>query len=110
MRNFIPAHHEQVKADVGETVLFSDKRYDVSSADGVGCLRIDLRSNESMVVGSGLIEGSYGGQRDGSRLAWQEARYLPVARLHLMDLNTSQKQEIAGRSNDYARACWDLSG
>lgn len=60
---------------------------------------IDLRSNESMVVAQGLIEGSYGVSEDGSRLAWQEGSDIYRSpRLHLMDLNTSQKQEICGRS------------
>ena len=102
---FIPAvrSYEQVKADVEKLSYLSDSGMMYLLLDGT-VYGIDLRSNESMVVAQGLIEGSYGVSQDGSRLAWQEGSDIYRSpRLHLMDLNTSQKQEIAGAVDDYVR-------
>ena len=102
---FIPAvrSYEQVKADVEKLSYLSDSGMMYLLLDGT-VYGIDLRSNESMVVAQGLIEGSYGVSEDGSRLAWQEGSDIYRSpRLHLMDLNTSQKQEIAGAVDDYVR-------
>ena len=62
---------------------------------------IDLKSNESLVVAQGLTEGSYAVSGDASRFAWQEGQNLYESeKVHVMDFNTSQKQEIVGEVND----------
>lgn len=102
---FIPAvrSYEQVKADVEKLSYLSGSGMMYLLLDGT-VYGIDLRSNESMVVAQGLTEGSYGVSEDGSRLAWQEGSDIYRSpKLHLMDLNTAQKQEIAGTVDDYVR-------
>lgn len=65
---------------------------------------IDLSSNESISVAQGLTEGTFAVSHDGSRMAWQEKREdTRDERIHVMDFNTSQKQEIPVSEGDYAR-------
>lgn len=104
-RFFIPATRpfEMIKEDVEKLSYLSANGMMYLLLDGT-VYGIDLRSNESMVVAQGLTDGSYGVSEDGSRLAWQEGSDLYRSpRLHLMDFNTAQKQEIVGSVDDYVR-------
>ncbi len=94
---------EMVKADVERLSYLSSSDMMYLLLDGT-VYGIDLKSNESMVVAQGLTEGSFAVSQDQSRLAWQEGSDLYQSpKIHLMDLNTSQKQEIMGNENDRAR-------
>ena len=65
---------------------------------------IDLKSNESLVVAQGLTKGSFAVSGDGSRVAWQDGASLYESeKVHVMDFNTAQKQEISGTVGDYVR-------
>lgn len=65
---------------------------------------IDLKSNENLVVAQGLTEGSFAVSDDQSRIAWQEGSNMNESeKVHVMDLNTAQKQEIMGSQDDYVR-------
>lgn len=64
---------------------------------------IDLNSNELMMVASGLSEGSYAVSAGGSRFAWQEGKLYESNVIHLMDLESGQKQELQGRQEEYLR-------
>lgn len=71
---------------------------------GGGVYGIDLNSNETLVVAQGLTEGSFAVSSDGSRFAWQEGQSLYNSkRIHVMDFDTAQKQEITGANGDYVR-------
>lgn len=102
---FIPAfeNFDMVKADVEHLSFLSSNGMMYLLLDGT-VYGIDLRSNESLVVAQGLTEGSYAVSEDQSRLAWQEGSDpLKSPKIHLMDLNTAQKQDIAGMKDDYVR-------
>ena len=65
---------------------------------------IDLKSNEFLVVAQGLTKGSFAVSGDGSRIAWQDGASLYESeKVHVMDFNTAQKQEITGSEGDYVR-------
>ena len=92
-----------VKADIDKLSYLSenDMMYIMLQGTVYG---IDLKSNESLVVAQGLTEGSYAVSGDASRFAWQEGQNLYESeKVHVMDFNTSQKQEIVGEVNDYVR-------
>lgn len=102
---FLPSDEsfEMVRADVDRLSYLSenDMMYIMLQGTVYG---IDLKSNESLVVAQGLTEGSYAVSGDGSRLAWQEGQNMYESeKVHVMDFNTSQKQEIVGEVNDYVR-------
>lgn len=102
---FIPAveSFEMVKADVERLSFLNSSGMMYLLLDGT-VYGIDLRSNESLVVAQGLTEGSYAVSGDQSRLAWQEGSDpLKSPKIHLMDLDTAQKQEIAGNEDDCVR-------
>lgn len=102
---FIPASDsfEMVKADVERLSYLSSSEMMYLLLDGT-VYGIDLKSNESMVVAQGLTEGSYAVSQDQSRLAWQEGSDLYQSpKIHLMNLNTAQKQEITGQESDSVR-------
>lgn len=63
---------------------------------------IDLKSNEIMVVADALEEGSFAVSADQARIVWQEGgkRY-GSSLLHLMDLETGEKQNILGAEDEY---------
>ncbi len=72
---------------------------------------IDLTSNEYMVVADALEEGSYSISGDRHSLAWQEGQKLYEARtLHLLNLETGQKQEITGENDSYLRVLGFVNG
>lgn len=65
---------------------------------------IDLESRENMVVADALAEGSYAISTDKKRIAWQDGGKLYESRtVHLMDLETGEKREIHGDSDEYVR-------
>ena len=65
---------------------------------------VDLKSNESLVVAQGLMEGTFAVSSDGSRFAWQEsANIYEAEQIHVMNFNTAEKQEISGKEGDYVR-------
>ena len=102
---FLPASesYDMVKADIDKLSYLSenDMMYIMLQGTVYG---IDLKSNESLVVAQGLTEGSYAVSGDASRFAWQEGQNLYESeKVHVMDFNTSQKQEIVGEVNDYVR-------
>lgn len=71
---------------------------------GGGVYGVDLKSNEFLVVAQGLVEGSFAVSSDGSRFAWQEGDSLyQSGRIHVMDFQTAEKQEIDGKEGDYVR-------
>lgn len=66
---------------------------------------IDLNSNEYMVVADALKEGSYAISQDKNRLAWQEGTELyQSGRIHLLNLETGQKEEITSPDGSYLRS------
>lgn len=72
---------------------------------------VDLSSNEYMVVADGLSEGSYAISDDRRSLAWQEGADLYGSKtIHLMNLETGQKQEIAGEGDSYLRTIGFVRG
>lgn len=102
---FIPAsdNFEMVRADVERLSFLSSSGMMYLLLDGT-VYGIDLKSNESLVVAQGLTEGSFAVSEDQSRLAWQEGSDLYKSpKIHLMNLNTAQKQEIMGMENDCVR-------
>ena len=65
---------------------------------------IDLSSNELVVVARGLKLGEYGISSNQQRIAWKEEETTgQTDRIHVMDLNTAQKNEIAAEQGDYIR-------
>lgn len=65
---------------------------------------IDLKSRENMVVADALEEGSYAISADNSRIAWQDGgKPFEAEILHLMDLETGEKQDIRGGAGSYVR-------
>lgn len=71
---------------------------------GSGIYGIDLTSNEFMAVAEGLPEGGYAISQNGQRLAWQEGTNVYQSRLiHLMDLETGEKNEITSSGGDCLR-------
>lgn len=104
-RIFIPAAEsfDQLALDVGKLSYLNESGMLYIFLGGA-VYGIDLNSNESMVVAQGLTGESFGVSEDGSRLAWQEGDSLYQSeKIHLMDLDTAEKQEITGEAGDYAR-------
>lgn len=65
---------------------------------------IDMKSNETMVVADALEEGSFAVSMDKARLAWQEnGKCYEAPVLHLLDLETGEKQDIRGENQEYVR-------
>lgn len=65
---------------------------------------IDLTSNEYMVVADALQEGSYAVSEDKNNVAWQEGTELyQSSNIHLLNLETGLKQEIASPDGSYLR-------
>lgn len=104
-RIFIPAAEpfDRLALDVGRLSYLNENGMLYILLDGA-VYGIDLNSNESMVVAQGLTGKSFGVSEDESRLAWQEGDSLYQSeKIHLMDLDTAEKQEITGNPGDYAR-------
>ena len=102
---FIPVvlEFEKLKKDVEQLVYVSPGEMVYLMLNG-NVFGIDLSSNESISVAQGLTEGTFAVSHDGSRMAWQEKREdTRDERIHVMDFNTSQKQEIPVSEGDYAR-------
>ena len=102
---FLPASEsfERVKSDVDKLSYLSENDMMYIMLEGT-VYGIDLKSNESLVVAQGLTEGSYAVSAEASRFAWQEGQNIYESeKVHVMDFNTSQKQEIVGEVNDYVR-------
>lgn len=65
---------------------------------------IDLNSNEYMVLADSLMEGGYAVSGTERHFAWQEGNSLYGAGvIHLMNLDTGIKREIAGGEDDLYR-------
>ena len=65
---------------------------------------IDLNSNEYMVLADSLMEGGYAVSGTERHFAWQEGSDIYGAGvIHLMNLDTGIKREIAGGDNDLYR-------
>lgn len=65
---------------------------------------IDLSSNEYLVVADALEAGAYAISPDQHSLAWQEGTELYQAKtIHLLNLETGRKQEIAGENGATVR-------
>lgn len=65
---------------------------------------IDLNSNEYMVLADSLMEGGYAVSGTERHFAWQEGSDIYGAGvIHLMNLDTGIKREIAGEDNDLYR-------
>lgn len=102
---FIPVarEYEQLKRDVEQLSYVSPGGMVYLMLNG-NVSGIDLSSNESVSVAQGLTEGTFAVSHDGSRMAWQEAgEGVQGQKIHVMDFNTSQKQEIDVSQGDYAR-------
>lgn len=102
---FLPSSesYEMIKSDVDKLAFLSENDMMYIMLEGT-VYGIDLKSNESLVVAQGLLEGSYAVSVDGSRFAWQEGQNIYESeKVHVMDFNTSQKQEIVGEVDDYVR-------
>ncbi len=62
---------------------------------------IDLFSNEMMVVADALEDESFAVSADNTRIAWQEGGDMYDSHvLHLMDLESGEKEDIHGESED----------
>lgn len=102
---FIPVvqEFEKLKKDVEQLSYVSPGGMVYLMLNG-NVFGIDLSSNESISVAQGLTEGNFAVSHDGSRMAWQEKREeTRDEMIHVMDFNTSQKQEIPVSEGDYAR-------
>lgn len=102
---YLPATEcfEKIQKDINTLSYLGENNMMYLMAEG-SIYGIDLKSNESLAVAQGLTEGSFAVSDDGSRIAWQEGSNLYKSeKVHVMDLNTSQKQEVAGSDNDYVR-------
>lgn len=102
---YIPSYqsYESIQSDINKLSYLSenDMMYLLLEGQVYG---IDLNSSESLILAQGLTEGGYAVSEDGSRFAWQEgAGIYESEKVHVMDFNTSQKQEILGESGDYVR-------
>ncbi len=95
---YLPATEsfEKIREDVNNLSYLSANNMMYLMVEG-SVYGIDLKSNESLVVAQGLTEGSFAVSGDGSRVAWQEGSKLYESdKVHVMDFNTAQKQEIVG--------------
>lgn len=102
---FIPVvqEFEKLKKDIEQLAYVSPGEMVYLMLNG-NVFGIDLSSNESISVAQGLTEGTFAVSHDGSRMAWQEKREdTRDERIHVMDFNTSQKQDIPVSEGDYAR-------
>lgn len=102
---YLPATEsfEKIREDVNNLSYLSANNMMYLMVEG-SVYGIDLKSNESLVVAQGLTEGSFAVSGDGSRVAWQEGSKLYESdKVHVMDFNTAQKQEIVGAQGDYVR-------
>lgn len=102
---FLPASesYDMVKSDVGRLSYLSENDMMYIMLEGA-VYGIDLKSNESLVVAQGLTEGTYAVSTDASRFAWQEGQNIYESeKVHVIDFNISQKQEIVGEVGDYVR-------
>lgn len=71
---------------------------------GDGIYGVDLTSNEYIVVAEGLPEGGYAISQNGQRLTWQEGSFIfQSKRIHLLDLETGEKNEVSAGPDDYLR-------
>lgn len=105
-RFFVPSSrsYEELKLDMNELSYLSPGGMLYLKVDS-GIYAIDLISNEYMVVAEGLPEGGYAVSQDGKRLAWQEGSQLYQSkRIHLMNLETGEKNEIVSDLGDCLRA------
>lgn len=94
---------EKVREDVNNLSYLSQNSMMYLMLEG-SVYGIDLKSNESLVVAQGLTKGSFAVSGDGSRIAWQDGASLYESeKVHVMDFNTAQKQEIAGTEGDFVR-------
>lgn len=104
-RFFLPAQEsfEQMKEDVEQLAYIGANNMFYLLLDGT-VYGIDLNSSESLAVAQGLSQGMYAVSQDQSHLAWLEGGGpYTSSKLQLMDLNTSQKQEISGAAEDYVQ-------
>ncbi|MDO4328831.1 MAG: hypothetical protein Q4C66_05795 [Lachnospiraceae bacterium] len=95
---------EKLSLDMGELSYLSggDMLY---LKVGSGIYGVDLTSNEFMAVAEGLPEGGYAISQNGQRMAWQEGTNVYQSRLiHLMDLETGEKNEVTSAGGDCLRA------
>ena len=102
---FIPAAEdfEKMKQDV-EKLSYVSPEGMVYLMLGGNVFGVDLSSNESILVAQGLTEGTFAVSNDGSRMAWQEGEDSAwPEKIHVMDFNTSQKQEISASEGECVR-------
>lgn len=102
---FIPVMdtYESIKQDVEQLSYLSstDMLYILIDQAVYG---IDLTSNEYMVVADALEDGSYSISEDRHSLAWQEGQKLYESQtLHVLNLESGQKQEITADDDSYLR-------
>ena len=104
-RFFVPVSQssEELKLNMEELSYLSSSAM-LYLKVGSGIYGIDLTSNEYMVVAEGLPEGGYAISQNGRRLAWQEGTSVYQSRtIHLLDLETGEKNEILSQNGDYLR-------
>lgn len=102
---FIPfsGSYEALEADLGQLVYRTEGDMLYLFVDHA-IFGIDLKSRENMVVADALAEGSYAVSTDKKRIAWQDGGKLYESRnVHLMDLETGEKQVIHGGEDEYVR-------
>lgn len=102
---YLPASEsfEMIQEDIEHLSYLSNNNMMYLMLEG-SVYGIDLKSSESLVVAQGLTGGSFAVSGDGSRIAWQEGSGLYESeKVHVMDLQTAQKQEIVGAVDDYVR-------
>lgn len=109
---FVPVRdtYESIRQDVEQLVYLSssDMLYLFIDQAVYG---IDLTSNEYMVVADALETGNYSISEDKSRLAWQEGQKLYESqKLHVLNLETGQKQEITADDGSYLRTLGFVRG
>lgn len=94
---------EKVREDISTLSYLSQNSMMYLMLEG-SVYGIDLKSNEFLVVAQGLTKGSFAVSGDGSRIAWQDGASLYESeKVHVMDFNTAQKQEITESEGDYVR-------
>ena len=72
---------------------------------------VDLTSDEYLVVAQNLVDGAYAISSDGDRFAWQDSQTTEgTAIIHLLNLDTGGKQEIAAPDGAVLRTIGFVQG
>ncbi|MCD8223154.1 MAG: hypothetical protein LUD07_13405 [Clostridiales bacterium] len=109
---FIPVNcrYEKLKMDM-DTLSYQSENDMLYLYLDHAVFGIDCTSNETMVLADALQDGSFAVSSDQSRIAWQEGGAYDAHIVHLLDLETGERKDICGETeNEFVRVLGFVGG